>query len=88
MPWTGGVEEVRRREIPDQFNETIYSQISLWGEWKRKGWPFTGGWYECQPAYIVDIVDAIEQEMAYRDGKKLKEMQGNQSLRSLANGTG
>ena len=35
----------------------------------------TGGWYDAQPAWIVDIVDAVEAEISFREGKAMKDMQ-------------
>jgi hypothetical protein len=38
----------------------------------------SGGWYDSQPAWIVDIIDAVEAESSFRDGKAMKEMQDKQ----------
>ncbi len=57
--------EVRRVDIPGMFNEAFWQAVRVWAAWKQRGWPFSGGWAE-QPAHIVEIGEAIEEEAAWR----------------------
>ena len=83
MPWSGGAEEIPRTEIPQAFDETIWQRLRVWAEWKRKGWPMTGGWYDAQPAWIVDIIDAVEAEASFKEGKAMEKMQDTQRSAAL-----
>lgn len=58
-----GPYEVVSMDIPSYFTGEFAQAAGLWGNWKRFGWPYVGGWAE-QPAHIVDIVSAFEEEFA------------------------
>lgn len=76
-----------RQRIPEQFSDDFWNAARLWSEWKRNGWPYTGGWYDSQPAQYVDIISAFESEAIYHDNKK-REGSAQPTLRSVFNGNG
>ena len=58
-----------RYDIPLILADPVVGYIHWWGKYKRYGWPYAGGWAE-QPAVLVDIIDAIENEADKANGER------------------
>jgi hypothetical protein len=58
---------IKRQDIPTYFTYENMQRIEFFWKYKTLGLPFSGGWAE-QPAYLVDIIIALETEIGKRNG--------------------
>ena len=62
-----GGQKIRRRDIAAMFDEYTRAALDIWAGFHRFGLPYSGGWAE-QPAVLMDVISAIEEEYHGTEG--------------------
>ena len=63
---------VRRGDILGYFDETFYTAMRLWVNWKRFGLPNGGGWLN-EPEVVLRVITVVDEERSLYDSKSIEE---------------